>query len=73
MLIITRFQPRIYRTVNSIKMFWYNLLFFFVFVPIVFFLEAYFVIDKVSTEFKETVPFYVNLFFKKKVDDRYQL
>ena len=53
MLIVARFQPRIYSTVNRIKAFWYN--FFLAFVPIFVFLEEYFVIDKLSTELKHEI------------------
>ena len=40
---------------------------FLAFVPIFVFLEVYFVLDKLSTELKQTVPFYVNRLMTKGV------
>ena len=60
MLIVARFQPRIYSTVNRIKIFWVQSPLLLAFVPSFVFLEVYFVIDKLSTELKQTVPYYVN-------------
>ena len=66
MLIFTRFQPRIYSTVNRIKIFWYNPLSFLL-IPIFGFLEAYFVIDILSKELEQTDPYYDNPLMAKGV------
>ena len=67
MLIVARFQPRIYSTVNRIQIFLIQSPLFLAFVPIFVLLEVYFVIDKLSTELKQTVPYYVNRLMAKRV------
>ena len=67
MLIVTRFQLCVYSTVDRIKIVWYNLLFFLLLFQFWFFLEVYFVIDKLSKELEQTDPYYVNRLMTKGV------
>ena len=67
MLIVTRFQLCIYSTVNRIKKFLVQSPLFLAFVPILFFLEVCFVIDKLSKELEQIDPYYVNRLMTKGV------
>ena len=66
-VIVTRFHFCIYSTVNGIKIFLYNLLFFLLLFQFCFFFEVYFVIDKLSKELEKTDPCYVNRLMTKGV------
>ena len=65
-VIVTRFHFCIYSTVNGIKIFLYNLLFFLLLFQFCFF-EVYFVIDKLSKELEKTDPCCVNRLMTKGV------
>ena len=64
MLIVARFQPRIYKQNQNFLL---QSPLFLAFVPIFVLFEVYFVIDKLSTELKQTVPYNVNRLMTKEV------
>ena len=65
-LLCARFQHRIYSTVNRFKNFWYNLLFFLLLFQFLFSWKCTLWL-KLSTEWKQTVPYYVNHLMTKVV------
>ena len=67
MLIVCSFPTSHLQHCEHIQNFLVQPPFFLAFVPVFVFLEVYFMIDKLSTEWKQTVPYYVNHLMTKVV------